>query len=101
MRNHDFVSDGFLAVTAAGLVLLCSSLLAFAFSWRQSWGTNSGSPRAASDLRSSVCLCADRPASASLSVPPAAATATARTCIYRVWWPLGGRRKGKRSSLPG
>jgi hypothetical protein len=30
MRNHDFVSDGFLAVTAAGLVLLCSSLLAFA-----------------------------------------------------------------------
>jgi hypothetical protein len=32
MRNHDFVSDGFLAVTAAGLVLLCSSLLAAAFS---------------------------------------------------------------------
>jgi len=26
------VSGGFLAVTAAGLVLLCSSLLAFAFS---------------------------------------------------------------------
>lgn len=32
MRNHDFVSDVFLALTAAGLVLLCSSLLAFAFS---------------------------------------------------------------------
>jgi hypothetical protein len=32
MRDHDFVSDGFLAVTAAGLVLLCSSLLTFAFS---------------------------------------------------------------------
>ena len=31
-RNHDLVSSGFLAVTAAGLVLLCSSLLAFAFS---------------------------------------------------------------------
>ena len=31
MRNHDFVSDGFLALTAASLVLLCSSLLAFAF----------------------------------------------------------------------
>jgi hypothetical protein len=31
MRNHDLVSGGFLAVTAAGLVLLCSSLLAFAF----------------------------------------------------------------------
>ena len=32
MANHDFVSDGFLAVTAAGLVLLCSSLLVIAFS---------------------------------------------------------------------
>ena len=31
-HNHDLVSRGFLAVTAAGLVLLCSSLLAFAFS---------------------------------------------------------------------
>jgi hypothetical protein len=31
MRDHDYVSDGFLALTAAGLVLLCSSLLAFAF----------------------------------------------------------------------
>ena len=30
-RNHDLVSDGFLAVTAAGLVLLCSGLLAIAF----------------------------------------------------------------------
>jgi hypothetical protein len=30
MRNHDFVSGGFLALTAAGLVLLGSSLLAFA-----------------------------------------------------------------------
>jgi hypothetical protein len=32
MGNHDFVSDGFLAVTAAGFVLLCSSLLVIAFS---------------------------------------------------------------------
>jgi hypothetical protein len=32
MRTHDFISDGFLAVTAAGFVLLCSSLLAVAFS---------------------------------------------------------------------
>jgi hypothetical protein len=32
MRNHDFVSDGFLAVTAASLVLLCSGLLTIAFS---------------------------------------------------------------------
>jgi hypothetical protein len=32
MRNHDFVSDGFLAVIAASLVLLCSGLLAIAFS---------------------------------------------------------------------
>jgi hypothetical protein len=31
MRNHDFVSNGFLALTAAGLVLLCSGLLALAF----------------------------------------------------------------------
>jgi hypothetical protein len=31
MRNHDLVSDSFLALTAAGLALLCSSLLAFAF----------------------------------------------------------------------
>ena len=31
MRNRDFVSDGFLALTAAGLVLLCSGLLAIAF----------------------------------------------------------------------
>ena len=31
MRNHDLVAGGFLAVTAAGLVLLCPSLLAFAF----------------------------------------------------------------------
>jgi hypothetical protein len=30
MRNHDYVSDGFLALTAAGFVLLCSSLLAMA-----------------------------------------------------------------------
>jgi hypothetical protein len=30
MRNHDFVSGGFLALTTASLVLLCSSLLAFA-----------------------------------------------------------------------
>ena len=27
MRNHDFVSDGFLALIATCLVLLCSSLL--------------------------------------------------------------------------
>jgi hypothetical protein len=31
MRNHDFIADGFLAVTAAGFVLLCSSLVAIAF----------------------------------------------------------------------
>jgi hypothetical protein len=30
MRNHDLVSGGFLAVTAASLVLLCSGLLAIA-----------------------------------------------------------------------
>jgi hypothetical protein len=32
MRNHDFVPEGFLALTAASLVLLGSSLLAIAFS---------------------------------------------------------------------
>ena len=31
MRNQDLVSDGYLALTAAGFALLCSSLLAFAF----------------------------------------------------------------------
>lgn len=31
MRNHDIVSNGFLALTSASLMLLCSSLLAFAF----------------------------------------------------------------------
>jgi hypothetical protein len=31
MRHHDLLSDGFLALTGAGLVLLCSSLLALAF----------------------------------------------------------------------
>jgi len=31
MRNRDLVSDGFLALTAAGFVLLCSSLFAYAF----------------------------------------------------------------------
>jgi hypothetical protein len=30
MHNHDLVSDGFLILMAAGFVLLCSSLLAFA-----------------------------------------------------------------------
>jgi hypothetical protein len=30
MRNHDFVSDGFLALVAAGLLLLFSSLVAIA-----------------------------------------------------------------------
>jgi hypothetical protein len=30
MRNHDFVSNGFLALITASLLLLCSSLLAFA-----------------------------------------------------------------------
>jgi hypothetical protein len=30
MRNHDFVSDGFLALVAAGLLLLFSILLAIA-----------------------------------------------------------------------
>jgi hypothetical protein len=32
MRNHDFVSDGFLALIVAGLLLLCSGLLLIAFS---------------------------------------------------------------------
>jgi hypothetical protein len=32
MRNRDLVSDGFLTLTASSLVLLGSSLLAFAFS---------------------------------------------------------------------
>jgi hypothetical protein len=32
MRTHDFVSDGFLALIATGLVVLCSGLLAIAFS---------------------------------------------------------------------
>lgn len=31
MRNRDLVSDSLLALTAAGLALLCSTLLAFAF----------------------------------------------------------------------
>jgi len=31
MRNHDILSNGFLALTTASLVLLCSSLLAAAF----------------------------------------------------------------------
>jgi hypothetical protein len=31
MRSHDLVSDGFLALTAAGFFLLCSSLVAIAF----------------------------------------------------------------------
>jgi hypothetical protein len=31
MRNNDIVSHGFLALTTASLVLLCSSLLAAAF----------------------------------------------------------------------
>jgi hypothetical protein len=31
MRNQDFASNGFLALTAASFVLLCSSLLAIAF----------------------------------------------------------------------
>jgi hypothetical protein len=30
MRNHDFVSDGFLALIAAGLLLLFSGLIAIA-----------------------------------------------------------------------
>jgi len=30
MRHHDLVSEGFLALTAAGFVLLCSGLLVFA-----------------------------------------------------------------------
>jgi hypothetical protein len=33
MRNHDYVSSSFLALTMASLVLLCSSLLAFALAW--------------------------------------------------------------------
>ena len=31
MRNHDIVSNGFLALTTASLVLLCTGLLAAAF----------------------------------------------------------------------
>jgi len=31
MRHHDLISEGFLALTAAGFVLLCSGLLAFMF----------------------------------------------------------------------
>jgi hypothetical protein len=31
MRNHDIVSNGFLVLTTASLVLLCSSLLAVVF----------------------------------------------------------------------
>jgi hypothetical protein len=31
MRNHDIVSNGFLALTTASMLLLCSSLLAAAF----------------------------------------------------------------------
>jgi len=31
MRNNDFATAGFLALTAGSFVLLCSSLLAFAF----------------------------------------------------------------------
>lgn len=31
MRNHDIVSNGFLALTMASFVLLCSSLLAVVF----------------------------------------------------------------------
>ncbi|SFK17657.1 hypothetical protein SAMN05216525_15917 [Bradyrhizobium sp. Gha] len=31
MRNHDIMSGSLLALTAAGVALLCSSLLAFAF----------------------------------------------------------------------
>ena len=31
MRNHDIVSNGFLALTSASFVLLCSGLLAAAF----------------------------------------------------------------------
>jgi hypothetical protein len=32
MHNHDFVSDGFLALIATCVVLLCSSLLVIVFS---------------------------------------------------------------------
>jgi hypothetical protein len=32
MRNYDLMSGGCLAVTAASFVVLCSSLLAYAFS---------------------------------------------------------------------
>ena len=31
MRNHDIVSNGFLALTTASFVLLCSSLLVVVF----------------------------------------------------------------------
>jgi len=42
MRNNDFVSDGFLAVTVAGLLLLCSSLLTLAFIWKPNLPPNGG-----------------------------------------------------------
>jgi hypothetical protein len=32
MRNRDFMANGFLALTAASQLLLCSGLLAIAFS---------------------------------------------------------------------
>ena len=32
MRNHDFVSNGFLALIVTGLVLLCAGLLVITFS---------------------------------------------------------------------
>ena len=32
MRDHDFVSDGFLALIVTALVMLCSGLLILAFS---------------------------------------------------------------------
>jgi len=31
MRNHDLISDSFLALAAAGIFLLWSSLIAYAF----------------------------------------------------------------------
>ena len=43
MRNHDLVSDGFLALTAGGLVLLCSSLVALAFASAPLFLCNTGS----------------------------------------------------------
>jgi len=50
MHNHDLVSDGFLTLTAASLVLLGSSLLAFAFNWADNFGRSRASQPIADGL---------------------------------------------------